>query len=146
MSTLKQRMAYRELQAARLKDAQVKAYGMVPFAARHKGKCGCGKIHSAGEGWGSFVKDTPCGFLTGDKIVKFRGAWWNVSCVDRVKLEEFRATAKYVRVVTFLSRLSGEVRTVEKDWSNDLKDVERWREEIESEATPGREEKVVERG
>ena len=46
MSTAKQINAYREIQALRLRDAQVKAYGMVPFAAKYVGKCGCGRIHS----------------------------------------------------------------------------------------------------
>jgi hypothetical protein len=133
MATARQVAAYREIQAKRLADQQIKTYGMVPIKAKYQTKCGCSRIHHQGESghWvsGVWVEEHPCGIGRGELTVKFRGAWWALGCVDRVQQEEFKASAKYVLVEIWQGK-GGERRT-EREWSNDPRQAEVWRRNIE---------------
>lgn len=122
MSTRNQRIAYRELCAKRLESHQIQAYGMVPIAARHPGHCKCGQMAPGPYGRG----EQECPFWPGCKIVKFRGAWWNVSCVERVKLAEFKASARFVLVEDFERRPG----FWEKGWTDDAQEANIWRRNV----------------
>jgi hypothetical protein len=76
----------------KIRKHQIDAYGAPVVNAHFKGHCGCGRITAGPYGLGTQV----CPFFSGDRIVRFRGAWWNVSCVDRIQLEEFHATCRFV--------------------------------------------------
>lgn len=134
MSTRRQIAAYREILQTRHDEHMVKTYGMLPIPARFIGKCGCGRIFGEGSGW---MPGTPCRFDRGDKIAKFRGTWWNLTCIDRVNREQFESSARYVR----------EVRTREGwkpfDWSDDPKTAAVWRETLEIQ--PDERERVTDR-
>lgn len=121
MSTARQLSAYKEICRKRVEDHQRKAYGMLPITARHPGHCPCGQTAPGPYGRGTQA----CPFGHGDKIVKFRGAWWNTVCVDRVQQEEFKASARFILVEDFTKR-TGEVKVWEKGWTNDPAEAERW--------------------
>ena len=141
--TTKQAVAYRELRAKRLQAAQIAAYGMVPIRAKYAGHCPCGQARPRPYGRGQQA----CPYGQGDHIVKFRGAWWNAACVDRVRQEEFRGTAKYV-LVEVTRRRDGSERVWEKAWTNDTAEAERWRRraaELKDAGWEADEESVIER-
>jgi hypothetical protein len=134
--------AYKEICRKRVEDHQIKTYGMLPITARFDGKCGCGRIHPAGTcvGYGyTLATDTPCKFTRGTQIVKFRGSWWNVSCVERVLQEEFRASAKFV-LEDVCKRRDGSIKYIPKAWTNDPAEAAKWREMLDDM------ERIVERG
>ena len=59
--------------------------------------------------------------------MKFRGAWWNTVCVDRVRMAEFQATARFVEEI----RCRNGWRALA--WTNDPAEAERWRRNIADE-------------
>jgi hypothetical protein len=131
MSTLRQRVAYREILDKRHQEHQIRAYGMVPIAARHPGHCPCGQTVPGPYGRGTQA----CPFGPGDKIVKFRGAWWNMICVDRVTQDEFKASAKFV-----LEEVFANGKTWAKAWTNDPVEAENWRRNLSDD------ERIIDRG
>jgi len=138
MSTHKQIAAYREILATRQQEHLRKTYGMTPVSARFVGKCGCGRIFGEGSGW---KPGTPCRFDRGSLIVKFRGeGWWNLQCIDRVKTDEFRAAARYVREAAFRNGT-----WVAFDWTDDAKQAAIWREHLELDPAANERERVTDR-
>jgi len=118
-------------------------YGMLPIKARFLGKCGCGRVFAERDGWPA---GTPCRFGAGDLIVRFRGAWCNLICIDRIKQDEFKASARFV-LEDVITLRSGEVRRVPKAWTNDEAEAAKWRRLAEelSEIDPALVERVIDR-
>jgi hypothetical protein len=137
MSTAKQINAYREILHTRQQEHLRKTYGMQPVAARFMGKCGCGRIFGEGSGWAA---GTPCRFDRGNLIAKYKGeGWWNLSCIDTARQDEFKANARYVREA--LSRRGW----VAFDWTNEARQADLWREELEFDAEAAARERVTDR-
>jgi hypothetical protein len=122
MSTRRQIAAYREICNARHEDHMRKTYGMLPIPARFMGKCGCGRIFEERDGW---TAGTPCRFGRGDKIARFRGGWWNLQCIDRVKAEEFQQSARFV-LEDVITLKDGTIKAFAKAWTNDPKEADIW--------------------
>jgi hypothetical protein len=138
--------AHKEICRKRVEDHQRQSFGMLPIAARHPGKCGCARVFPAGSIIASrsgvaamTATAVPCNFGHGDKIVKWRGSWWNVSCVERVQQEEFRATCRFVL------EEKGRKAWYPKGWTNDEKQAQTWRELAAMIEDPELAERVIER-
>lgn len=110
MSTRRQLNAYKEIQSRRHEAHLIKTFGMLPIAARHPGHCPCGQEAPGPYGRGLQA----CPYGPGTKIAKFRGSWWNIICIERVKLEEFKASARFVLEIS-----CGRHGYQPKAWTND---------------------------
>lgn len=126
--------AYKRVKNAQHDDHLRKTYGMLPIRARHPGHCACGQKAPGPYGRG----EQDCPFDAGTPIVKFRGAWWNTICVDRVKLAEWRSTCRFVRQVL----VKGDWRDL--DWSDEDNRAALWLEEM-AEFPGSRQERVLDR-